>query len=75
MKKQRGPKLGSKRDTPQNPEQVRRIVLLRDQQRMTFSEIANALGSERVITMAAVYAAYMKWRSWVYKDTDTTTLI
>jgi DNA-directed RNA polymerase specialized sigma24 family protein len=71
----RGPKLGSRSDTPRNPEQVRRIVLLRDQQGLRFLEIAKALAPERVLTESAAHAAYKKWRAWVYKGTNSTTLI
>ncbi len=75
MNSKRGVKLGSRSDGPRNPEQVRRIVLLRDQQKLTFLQIAEALAPERNITESAVHQTYKRWRPWVYKDTEIGGLI
>lgn len=60
--KKRGPK--GARGRPVNPERIRKIVKLREEKGMSFSQIAQKLGDDPPLTEQAIYIAYTKWADW-----------
>ena len=68
--KKRGPK--GARGRPVNPERIHKIVKLRDEKELSFSQIAQKLGDEPPLTEQAVYIAYTKWADWSRKQTGVS---
>ena len=68
--KRRGPKSGS-RGRPVNPERIRKIVEMRDNNGWSFSKIAQELGDDPPMTEQAIHHAYTKWHDWIKKSSNT----
>lgn len=67
--KKRGPK--GARGRPVNPERIRKIVKMRDEQNLSFSKIAQKLGDDPPMTEQAIYFAYTRWGDWIRENTNS----
>ena len=56
----RGPKIGSQRPAPREPEKVLQIVRLRDNQKLRWRTIGNMIGE----THQGPYLLYKRWQEW-----------
>lgn len=64
--KKRGPK--GPRGRPVNPARVHKIVTLRDEKNLSFSQIAQELGDDPPMTEQTIHYAYTRWAGWVRKN-------
>lgn len=64
--KKRGPK--GARGRPVNPERIHKIVKLRDEKGLSFSQIAQKLGDDPPMTEQAIYFAYTRWADWAREN-------
>jgi hypothetical protein len=61
---QRGPHSGQVATEPMSPKRVREIVRLREDEKLTFDEIAKRLGGTRMNACTL----YNRWRDWAHQE-------